>query len=60
MNDLRTPIGGFFAIVGLIVAGVGLTSPNRAPLNPTNVNLYAGIAMLVFGGLMLWLARRSS
>ena len=60
MNDLRTPIGGFFAIVGLIVAGVGLTSQNRAPLDMSNVNLYAGMTMLVFGGLLLWLARRSS
>jgi putative Ca2+/H+ antiporter (TMEM165/GDT1 family) len=60
MNDLRTPIGGFFAIIGLIVVGVGLTSRNRTPLDTTNVNLYAGIAMLVFGGLMLWLARRRS
>ena len=60
MNDLRTPIGGFFAIVGLIVAGVGLTSQNAAPLDTSNVNLYAGMTMIVFGGLLLWLARRSS
>jgi hypothetical protein len=46
--------------VGLIVAGAGVASENRAPLDNTNVNLYAGIAMLLFGGLMLWLARRNS
>jgi hypothetical protein len=60
MNDLRIPIGSFFSLVGLIVAGAGVVSGNRAPLDNTNVNLYAGIAMLLFGGLMLWLARRNS
>jgi hypothetical protein len=60
MNDLRIPIGSFFSLVGLIVAGAGVASGNRAPLDNTNVNLYAGIAMLLFGGLMLWLARRNS
>lgn len=60
MNDLRIPIGGFFTIVGLIVAGVGVLSANRAPLDAANVNLYSGLAMLAFGGLMLWLARLRS
>ncbi|MBZ5611118.1 MAG: hypothetical protein LAP38_22880 [Acidobacteriia bacterium] len=60
MDDLRIPIGGFFTLVGLIVAAVGVMSGNRAPLDPTNVNLYSGVAMLAFGVLMLWLARRSA
>jgi hypothetical protein len=60
MNDLRIPIGGFFTIIGLIVGATGIASGNRAPLGTANVNLYSGIAMLAFGGVMLWLARRGS
>jgi hypothetical protein len=59
MNDLRIPIGGFFALVGVILGVTGVVSGNQAPLETANVNLYCGIAMLVFGAAMLWLARRS-
>jgi hypothetical protein len=55
MDDLRIPIGIFFLIVGiLLVAMPGA----RAPLTDAPVNLYAGLPMVVFGGVMLWLARR--
>jgi hypothetical protein len=60
MRDLRTPIGIFFALIGLIVAVTGVATEGRAPLETANVNLYCGLTMLVFGGLMLWLARRSA
>jgi hypothetical protein len=60
MNDLRTPIGIFFALVGLILAATGLFTDNRAPLESGHLNLYCGISMLVFGGVLLWLARRSA
>jgi len=60
MNDLRTPIGLFFTLIGLILLGVGLLSSARAPLTDVNINLYAGACMLVFGGVMLWLARRAT
>ncbi len=57
MNDLRLPIGIFFALIGLLlVAAPGA----RAPLSGAPVNAYAGAAMLIFGGTMLWLARRRS
>jgi hypothetical protein len=57
MNDLRIPIGTFFAIVGVLL----MTVPSaRAPLTEVPVNLYAGLSMLCFGGVMLWLARRRS
>lgn len=55
MNDLRTPIGAFFLILGILVAAV---PGARAPLTDAPVNLYAGLAMLAFGGVMLWMARR--
>ncbi len=60
MNDLRMPIGGFFALVGAILAITGVAGGYRAPLETANVNLYCGASLLVFGGLMLWLARRGS
>jgi len=56
MNDLRTPIGTFFSLSGLILAITGLASSYRAPLESANINLYCGAAMLVFGVFMLWLS----
>jgi hypothetical protein len=58
MNDLRIPIGSFFALVGLILVAVGLAADYQARLEPANVNLYCGASMLIFGAVMLWLARR--
>ena len=60
MSDLRIPIGIFFTLVGLLVGITGLATSYRAPLESANVNLYCGISILIFGGVMLWLARRSS
>lgn len=59
MNDLRTAIGGFFSLTGIILLITAVTSDTHAPLESANVNLYCGASMLVFGGVMLWLARRS-
>ena len=61
MWDLRTPSGFFFLLVGLILCALGLFAPStRAPLTDVNVNLYSGFALLIFGGVLLWLARRHS
>ena len=61
MDDLRTPSGIFFALLGLILIATSIFAPGaRAPLTDVNVNLYAGLAMLTFGGILLWLARRAS
>ena len=61
MLDLRTPSGCFFTIVGLLLCGLGIFSPeNKAALTDINVNLYAGLSMLIFGGVLLLLARRSA
>jgi len=59
MLDLRIPSGWFFAIVGLILCGLGVFSGARAALTDVNVNLYCGLVMLSFGALLLVLARRS-
>jgi formate hydrogenlyase subunit 3/multisubunit Na+/H+ antiporter MnhD subunit len=60
--DIRFPIGLLFAILGLILAVFGLFTINDAELYARslgrNINLWTGILMLVFGGLMLLSARK--
>lgn len=59
--DLRVPSGWFFTIIGVILLGMGVFAPGtRAALTDANVNLYSGAVMLVFGLLMLLLAKRAS
>ncbi len=58
--DLRLPIGLMFSIVGGMLVVFGLLS-NRAIYQRSlgiNVNLWWGLALLVFGALMLALALR--
>jgi hypothetical protein len=58
MLDLRVPSGLFFGVVGLILVAVSFTNPH-APMTDANADLYTGLAMLAFGGLLLLLALRS-
>ncbi|SPE35710.1 conserved exported hypothetical protein [Candidatus Sulfopaludibacter sp. SbA3] len=61
MWDLRLPSGLFFAILGVILTGLGVAAPDmRAPLTDVNVNLYSGLSMLAFGAFLLLMARRAS
>jgi hypothetical protein len=61
MFDLRLPSGIFFAITGAVLVFMGLTMPDlRAPMTTANVDLYAGLAMFVFGAALLLLAWRKS
>jgi len=58
MLDLRVPSGWFFTLLGVILVAYGLVAPeNRAALTDVNVNLYSGLAMLVFGLFLLLMAR---
>jgi hypothetical protein len=60
--DLRLPMGAMFVLLALVLVGYGLLEPGaEAPLTHTNVNLYWGILLLVFGALMFalgWRAQR--
>lgn len=59
MLDLRLPSGIFFALTGVILVVHSVILPGlRAPMTEANVNLYSGLVMLVFGGLLLTLAAR--
>jgi hypothetical protein len=57
MNDLRNPIGLFFALVGLMLLEEWRKT---APLTTAPVNLYVGVTMILFGLVMVWLARKRS
>jgi len=61
MDDLRRPIGFLFSLLGLILLIYALINPDvRAPLDPgTNVNLWCGLTLLIFGGCLLWLSFRA-
>ena len=61
MMDLRLPSGLFFTLLGLILVGMGVFAPEtRAALTEANVNLYTGLATLVFGAFLLIMAKRAS
>jgi hypothetical protein len=60
MMDLRLPTGLFFTLIGLLLTGMGVISTSRARLTDVNVNLYSGLAILIFGGILLWLSRRAN
>jgi ABC-type Fe3+-siderophore transport system permease subunit len=56
VTDLRFPIGAFFVLLGALLL---IMSGTHAQLGSKPVNLYAGLVMLVFGGVMLLLAQQS-
>jgi hypothetical protein len=62
--DIRLPIGGLFVLLGLILGGYGVATNSDAAQYErsmsVNINLWWGLVMLVFGGLMLLLARNAS
>ena len=59
--DLRKPSGYFFTLLGVMLTLMGILVPGaRAPLTDANVNLYVGLAMIVFGVILLLLARRAA
>ncbi len=60
--DIRIPIGLLFVILGAILAIFGLATLNDAALYArslgSNVNLWSGLLMLVFGSGMLFFSFR--
>ena len=55
--DIRIPIGFLFAILGLLLTVFGLFTLNDTELYARalgkNINLWTGLLMMAFGGLML-------
>ncbi len=60
--DIRLPIGGLFTVLGVLLAGYGLFGSKDIYERSLgiNINLVWGMPMLVFGVLMVMLARRAS
>ena len=60
--DVRTPTGILFLIVGVLLAGFGVTGDSEMYQRSLgiNVNLYWGVAMTLFGAAMLAWQRLSS
>ena len=60
--DVRWPIGGMFTITGVLLVIYGLISDPAiyAKSLGINVNLWWGLALLAFGGLMLLFAYRET
>ena len=60
--DIRIPIGLLFSILGTLLALDGGFSDSTLYQRSlgVNINLWWGLALLLFGGTMLFLARRSS
>lgn len=64
--DVRVPIGAMFAADGLVMAIYGLVAKptgEAAARITTNINLWWGLLLLVFGsGMLLWkrLGRKSA
>ena len=60
--DIRLPLGALFSLLGLILIVYGaISDPTRYQQSQgINVNLDWGIVLLVFGLLMLLLARRGA
>ena len=58
--DIRMPIGALFAIIGVLLTGYGLVSDRAiyARSLDLNVNLWWGLVLILFGAVMLGLARR--
>jgi hypothetical protein len=60
--DIRVPIGGMFTILGIILVIYGFLTngdPMYARSLGHNVNIWWGLVMAVFGGIMLLLALRA-
>ena len=60
-TDIRLPIGWLFTALGVILVGYGADthgSPIYGRSEGVNINLWWGLAILAFGLLLLWLARR--
>ncbi|HEX8691642.1 MAG TPA: hypothetical protein VF746_04430 [Longimicrobium sp.] len=60
--DIRLPIGGLFALLGLLLTLYGLFSDRDVYQRSLghNINLSWGLAVLAFGALFLFLGRRGT
>ena len=58
MTDLRLPLGLLLSFYGAILIATGATTGTL--VLGINVNLWWGTVLLIFGGAMVYLARRTN
>ena len=61
--DVRLPMGLLFLILGLVLVGYGFAADPAIYARHSlgqNVNVQWGALFAIFGGIMLWLSRRSA
>jgi hypothetical protein len=59
--DVRWPLGLLFAMIGALLLGHGLTQADAsAGGEATDINVWWGGVLLIFGVTVLWLARRGA
>ena len=60
--DIRLPIGGFFAIIGVVLAAYGVLGDSSIYQRSLgiNVNTIWGLLLVVFGAAMLYFGRRAT
>jgi drug/metabolite transporter (DMT)-like permease len=58
ITDLRFIIGLFFSLVGALLVILALTGSSAKEFG-TSLNQWAGLAMLLFGLVMLWMNHRA-
>jgi uncharacterized membrane protein HdeD (DUF308 family) len=51
--DIRWPIGLMFSLIGVLLIITGFSGGASPRLPSINIDLYWGIVLLIFGGLML-------
>lgn len=60
--DIRLPIGGMFGILGVLLVIYGLITNSSGVYTERslgiNINLWWGLVMAIFGGLMLFFGTR--
>ena len=61
--DIRLPIGGLFTVLGAILVVYGAVTSNATAHYERslgiNINVWWGLAILLFGLMMVFLARRA-
>jgi hypothetical protein len=60
--DIRLPIGGFFAIIGVVLAAYGVLGDSSIYQRSLgiNVNTIWGLLLVVFGVTMFFFGRRAT
>ena len=61
--DIRLPVGAIFSIYGVLLTFYGLIAGDVQPrhmLLGLQVNIVAGVGMLIFGGAFLYLAGKGT